>query len=401
MTLEEAGFCTDREQELYDYLESTNTDAFLLLKDGKIVIERYFGDFTVFTPHLWNSAGKSLTAFLVGMAADLDSLNINDPTSQYLGAGWTNCPDTEADIKIIHQLSMTTSLDDGVENSACYDPECLVCKAAPGTRWSYHNGPYTLLTDVIESATNQGINTFIAERLTPQTGITGQYRDFGFNEVFISTARSMARFGILVQGNGRWGGTPILQDTAYLRDMITPSQSLNPSYGYLWWLNGQPSYLIPTLQIRFPGPLLPNAPMDLVAAIGKDAQLLNIVPSQGLIMVRMGSTPEDGSLVSIGYNDAIWEKINGLYCTTATSSAANLPAGVSIFPNPAGDFITLRSAAPLRRVSVFDQAGRVLRSERLSGQVARLSLEGLPRGVLLLRIADAQGGVSWRRVVHR
>ena len=32
-TLEEAGFCTDREQELYDYLESTNTDAFLLLKD--------------------------------------------------------------------------------------------------------------------------------------------------------------------------------------------------------------------------------------------------------------------------------------------------------------------------------------------------------------------------------
>lgn len=62
-SLEEAGFCADNEQAFYAYLERTNTDAFLLLKDGKIVLEKYFGSFTRNTPHLWNSAGKSAAFF--------------------------------------------------------------------------------------------------------------------------------------------------------------------------------------------------------------------------------------------------------------------------------------------------------------------------------------------------
>ena len=54
--------------ELYDYLEGTNSKAFILLKDGRIVFEKYFGSFTADSAWYWASAGKTLTSFMVGIA---------------------------------------------------------------------------------------------------------------------------------------------------------------------------------------------------------------------------------------------------------------------------------------------------------------------------------------------
>ncbi|MBK6945843.1 MAG: hypothetical protein IPH21_14410 [Flavobacteriales bacterium] len=52
----------------------------------------------------------------------------------------------------------------------------------------------------------------------------------------------MARFGLLMLNQGTWNTTPIMTDMNYFTDMTTPSQTINNSYGYLWWLNGQTSY---------------------------------------------------------------------------------------------------------------------------------------------------------------
>jgi hypothetical protein len=57
----ELGWCTDKVAPLLDFLESKNTKAFILLKDGKIVIEKYYGTFTKNDAWYWASAGKSLT----------------------------------------------------------------------------------------------------------------------------------------------------------------------------------------------------------------------------------------------------------------------------------------------------------------------------------------------------
>jgi CubicO group peptidase (beta-lactamase class C family) len=400
LSLEEAGFCSTNEEALYDYLAETNTDAFLLLKDGKIVIEKYFGDFTAASPNAWFSAGKSLMAFAVGVAKDLDFLDINDRTADYLGAGWTDCPETEDSIRVIHQLTMTSGLSDAAGDTNCNAPECLVCLAAPGTRWAYHTGAYTLLGEVIEAATSQDLNDFIAESIKRPTGMTGQYRYFGDNRIFISNARSMARFGLLMLNGGTWDGTAILRDTNYFQAMTTPSQDLNKSYGYLWWLNGQVSYRVPSLQLDFPGLFMPNAPAETYAAIGKNGQLINIVPSQGLVMVRMGATPGDESLVSSNYNDAVWAKINDLNCTTATTSVGT-GNELTIFPNPSMSEVRLSAPAGLSWVTIYDNSGRNLDRFRLSGLVADLNLEGLPKGVLHLRIVTRRGDVLWRKVVKR
>jgi len=153
-------WCPERINNLYAFLEQENTKGFIILKDGKIVLEQYFGTFTNQSPWYWASAGKTITAFLVGKAQEENLLNINDRTSIYLGEGWTNCTlAQENNITIKNQLTMTSGLDDGVIDDDCTDPICLEYIADAGTRWAYHNAPYTLLDDVLQSATTVNLNT--------------------------------------------------------------------------------------------------------------------------------------------------------------------------------------------------------------------------------------------------
>ena len=327
------GWCTDELPALLDFLEGSNSKAFIVLKDGRIVIEEYFGTFTADSNWYWASAGKSLTAFLVGLAQEDGLLDIDEPSSTYLGTGWTSCtPEQEAAITIRDQLQMTTGLEDNGDLD-CTDPECLTYLTAPGTRWSYHNAPYTLLDGVLEEATGQTLNSYILTNLTSTTGFSGLFLQVGFNNVFFSKARSMARFGLLAMSDGVWNGTPIMTDPNYFTAMTTPSQALNPAYGYLWWLNGQSNYLLPGVDFLLPGPLMPNAPDDIYAALGKNGQIINVSPSTGLVVVRMGDLP-GGIFVPNVYNNDIWEYLNGVICTPTGVGAPAASEGPSAWPNP-------------------------------------------------------------------
>ena len=315
ITPADLGWCEDQIPELLTFLESNNTKAFIVLKNGKIVIENYFGTFTQDSLWYWASAGKTLTSYLVGIAQQNGQLSINDLSSSYLGTGWTSCTAAqENNITIQNQLTMTSGLDDGVADPYCTDPNCLVYSADAGTRWAYHNGPYTLLDGVLEGATGQTLNGLVFSALKQPTGMDGFFFQSGYNNVYLSTARSMARFGILMQNGGNWNGNQLMTDANYFQEMITPSQNLNNSYGYLWWLNGQSSYMIPQAQIVIPGMMFPNAPSDVYAAMGRDGQFLNVSPSEGLVFIRMGNAP-DNSLVPFLLNDQIWEKLNYVMCT--------------------------------------------------------------------------------------
>ena len=150
------GWCTNRVDSLYNYLEQQNSKAFIVLKDGKIVLEKYFGSFTQDSLWYWASAGKTITSFLVGRAHEQGYISLKDTSSKYLGVGWTVCTRAQEDsITIRHQVTMTTGLDDGVPDNHCTLPSCLQYLAPVGTRWAYHNAPYTLLEKVITTATGQ------------------------------------------------------------------------------------------------------------------------------------------------------------------------------------------------------------------------------------------------------
>lgn len=310
------GWCSNKIDSLYDFLQQENTKAFILLKDGKIVLEKYFGTFTKDSAWYWASAGKTLTAFMVGKAAENNLLKLSDSSSKYLGTGWSACtPAQENKITIRNHLTMTTGLDDGVPDNHCTIDTCLQYLAAPGTRWAYHNGPYNMLHDVLINATGQTVNNYMQQKLKTQTGITGSWFDSNYDHVYYSKARSMARFGLLAQNNFIWNTDTLLTDTVFKNQMINTSQNLNKSYGYLWWLNGKSSFMLPTLQNVFPGYLIPNAPADMIAALGKNSQLISISKSKGILFIRMGDAPNTpGGEVATVHCNQIWQRLNSIAC---------------------------------------------------------------------------------------
>lgn len=298
---------------LSTFLEENNTKAFIILKDGKIVLEQYFNGFSASQNHTWNSAAKTLTAFTAGLAQEEGFLSLDDASSDYMGVGWSSLtPEQEARITVKNHLTMTSGLDYTVANNFCTGKECLLYKNEPNTFWYYHNAPYTLMDNIITGAVRQDFKTYFNAKIRDRIGMQGSWVKTGYLNLYFSTARSMARFGLLNLNEGTWAETPIMTDKAYFEAMTTTSQELNLAYGYLWWLNGKDSYRVPGSEDSFKGKVIPNAPDDLIAGLGANDQKLYVVPSMGLVIVRMGDAANNTELGPTSFDCELWTLINSL-----------------------------------------------------------------------------------------
>ena len=391
---ESLGWCSQEIDALYDYLNQQDTKGFIVLKNGKIVLEKYFGTFTKESLWYWASAGKTITSFLVGKAQEEKFLSMDAPTSSYLGTGWTACtPEQENKITIRHQLTMTTGLNDGVKDNHCTLDTCLTYLAQPGTRWAYHNAPYTLLEKVITTATKQAINTYTNLKLKQKTGITGAWAFSGYDNVFYSEARSMARFGLLMQNNGVWNVDTLLRDTTYLRQMTSTSQQHNLSYGYLWWLNGKSSYMVPTLQTVIKGPYAAAAPSDMFAGIGKNGQIISVSKSLGLVVIRMGNQVNSGEVPTQLCNK-IWEKLQAAMCEKVEINELNLAKDkVFGYTNPLCTELILRLPSDENNdIEIWNAMGQVLLK---SQNVSAIDISKLTNGLYYLVVN--QGGKIYKQ----
>ncbi|AXT53338.1 class A beta-lactamase-related serine hydrolase [Aquimarina sp. BL5] len=313
-TISDLGWNAAAEQPLLDFLDEKDTKAFIILKNGKIAVEKYFNGGSVSDNNPWYSAGKTLTAFTVGLAQQEGLLDINEPSSTYLGTQWADITtDQEQAITVRNHLTMTTGLDyTNILLQNCTNFDCLTYLNEPGSFWYYHNAAYTLLTDIVAGAVNTDYNTYFDTKLKNKIGMNGAWVSLGYTNIYYSTARSMARFGLLNLNKGTWNTTEILTDQNYFTEMTTTSQNLNPSYGYLWWLNGKSSFRAPAFENEFPGELMPDAPNDLIAGLGKNDQKLYIVPSKNLVIIRMGDDTGQALLGPSSFDNNLWIKINAL-----------------------------------------------------------------------------------------
>jgi len=306
-SVQELGWNQNQVQPLLDYLEEKNTKGFIILHNGRIVFENYFNGHTANTPWYWASAGKTLTSIMTGIAEENGYLIINNKVSEYLGEGWTNAPlDKENLITPKHLLSMTSGLDDSFGDNVTASNLRYFTDA--GTRWAYHN-VYVKLQSVIETSTKQSFSSYFNTHLKEKIGMTGAWVQTGDFSVYYSTVRSMARFGLLALNKGTWDTKPIVNET-YFNNSINTSQTINKSYGYLWWLNGKESFHLPQTQQEFQGYLIPNAPSDMYCALGKNDQKIYVVPSKKLVIVRIGESAEDTNFALSNFDNNLWEKIN-------------------------------------------------------------------------------------------
>lgn len=300
-------------QPLLDYLELKNTKSFIILVNGRIVMEQYFNGHTANTPWYWASAGKTLTATVTGIAQDEGLLNINNKVSDYLGTGWTSAPLAKENlITCKNLLCMNSGLNDALGDDV--SPANLQYVADAGTRWAYHN-VYVKLQDVVAQTSGQTWTAYFNTKLRDRIGMTGGawIQSDGLS-VYWSTSRNMARFGLLALNKGNWNGTTIVNQS-FFNDATTTSQNINLAYGYLWWLNGKASFHLPQTQLQFNGTLIPNAPSDMFAALGKNDQKIYVIPSKKMVVIRMGevANPDNPTFALSGFDNELWDKISDLY----------------------------------------------------------------------------------------
>ena len=310
-TVSELGWSESNLQPLLDFLEDSNTKSFIVLHDGKIVVEEYMNGHDATKLWYWASAGKTLTTTLSGIAQEESFIDINNKVSDYLGTGWTSVPlEKENLITCKNLLSMNSGLDDSTDS---VEPKDLQYVANAGTRWAYHN-VYKKMQDVIAEASNQTFKNYFNTKLRDKIGMSSspdswlQLSDFN---IYWSDTRSMARFGLMIYARGKWGDTQIVSES-FLNEATNTSQDINKSYGYLWWLNGKSSYHLPSSQLEFDGKLIPNAPDDMYAALGKNDQKIYVVPSKKLVVIRMGEAADNETFALSSFDNDLWEKINTL-----------------------------------------------------------------------------------------
>ncbi|MCA8832722.1 serine hydrolase [Hymenobacter pini] len=378
------GWCQPQLDSLLNFLGRKGTKSFIVLKNGRIVVERYYGTFTQDSVWYWASAGKSLTATLVGLARQDGVLALPDSVNRFLGRGWSAAPVAkERLITLRHLLTMTSGLND-VPPAPCDNESssagCLLYRADAGTRWAYHTGAYRQLQTVLARASGLTLNQYTNQRLANRIGMQGLW----VQDVYYSRARDMARFGLFALARGNWNGTQILTDTAYFRQMTTSSQPFNRSYGYLWWLNGQASYMLPgPQQTVLPGSTTPTAPADMFAALGKNDQKIYVVPSLGLVVVRQGNSADSPRLAVSSFDTQLWRYLMAaIQCRPLAAAAGSAPSSFQLHPNPASSTVQVQLPAYHGTLTLLDMQGRVVRRQPA---VPAIPLQGIPSGAYLVR----------------
>ncbi|MDY6922710.1 MAG: serine hydrolase domain-containing protein [Pseudomonadota bacterium] len=291
-----------------DLAMADGSTSILVSCEGAILAERYAVGWGPDRAREVASVAKSVIAVLIAMAVEAGAIaGLAQSAADFIPA-WRD--DARAAITLRHLMSMTSGLDDtGLALRGITGDQFAINAAAPprhppGTRWAYNTAAYHLLFHVLERATGQSVEAFARTRLfgplgmddtrwitSTGTGAAGPVTNWYSAE---STARDLARLGELVLGEGVWNGRRLIGADG-LRTLLAPSQDLNPSYGLLWWSNARPGAdaFGSGDSLRFP-----SAPRDTVAALGAGGQMLLVVPSRDLIVVRQGEAPASATLAN-------------------------------------------------------------------------------------------------------
>lgn len=304
--------------EAASYSAARNSSALLVWHEGKLVHETYFGDTNGDTLINSKSLAKPLTAIMVGRAiAEGHIESLDQPVSDFI-TEWRGTP--KAAIQVRHLLDMRSGL---LPQGFSTEPENVLNRAylhprhidviiheyplvnEPGSRYEYANANSELVAELIERATGMRYDTFISAALLEPIGAAGGTvwinREGGEPHAGCCIqlpAQTYLRFAQLLLGDGIWDGRRLLPE-GYVDAMRTPTVE-NPHAGLGVFVAGDyvrgRGSLNPEMELSKTLHSEPYAASDLFLFDGNGHQVVYIVPSQDLIVLRTGSYP-GGDLV--------------------------------------------------------------------------------------------------------
>jgi CubicO group peptidase (beta-lactamase class C family) len=302
----------ERNQSIDEIAKNWFIDGLLILKDGNVVFEKYYGHLTEEKPHLMNSISKSVVGLLAGKIENDGVIDFSQTISHYIPelteSGWG--PDslqTVLDMKDgsnytedYPDFTTTFRLQDCVIGwiEADYCPKNLAIggydffptidrNESNVGKFNYRSGSTDVIGWVLEEATGKSLATLISENIWRPMGaehdayITVDKSGFALaSRGMNSTLRDLSRMGLLVLNKGSAFGEQVIP-AAYIEDMHAQSGDSNwpyetpenakPFYRSFWWGKG-------------------NEERDL-NGVGIHGQFLRIAPEAGIVIAMYSSWP--------------------------------------------------------------------------------------------------------------
>ena len=269
------------------------TTAYLVVKDGEIVLEQYWDGYA---DTLWSnsfSMAKSVVSLLVGCAIDDGYIqSVEQPVADFLPGDWAWRSEP---LRIRDLLTMSAGFQWDESAASLFSPTTQIYyggdlaailyrtrfKERPGVHFEYQSGVTQLLAMVLTSAVGRPLSDYASEKLWRPLGAEEDAiwstDDKGVEKAFCcfnSNARDFARIGQLILQHGRWNGVPLV-DSAYVRTAVTPADYLRfgdqacTFYGYQFWVADLRGHTMPYCR-------------------GILGQYIIVVPDENMVVVRLG-----------------------------------------------------------------------------------------------------------------
>ena len=288
------------------FLEKMKTSSFIVIKDDKILFEKYYNGYDRESIVTSFSVAKSFTSALIGKAIEEGYINsVYDPITDYISE-LKERDERFSKIRIIDLLHMSSGIkyDSEVDDRNTYYAadlrklavEKIQIEYNPGTKFEYNNYHPLLLGIILERSTKQPVSIYLQEKIWKPIGMeyngswsTDEYNFEKMESGINCRAIDFAKFGRLYLRNGNWDGKQIISEewvklstTPYVPDTkgYYPDVSLfrdhSVYYSLMWWgiERDEDSY-------------------DYFA-LGNFGQFIYISPDKNLIIVRNGMSYGEG-----------------------------------------------------------------------------------------------------------
>ena len=286
-------------QDFDQFMEETDTTAFLVIKDDFILYEKYFNGYDANSTQTSFSIAKSFVSALVGIAIDegfIDS--IDDPVTKYI-------PELEerderfSQITIRHLLTMSSGIkfvksftpwsDDAITYYAidlrATALNCTIIEE-PGQTFLYNDYNPILLGIILERVTGQSVSKYLEQKIWQPLGMeapgswsldSNQSSFEKMSSGINGRAIDFAKFGRLYLNNGNWNGKQIVP-AVWVEESTKPDTISDPAnfYQYLWWITAWETK--------------PGDVHYRYVAVGDHGQYIHVFPEQQLIFVRFGKS---------------------------------------------------------------------------------------------------------------
>jgi CubicO group peptidase (beta-lactamase class C family) len=275
--------------------KAKRTRAVVVLYKDNLIAEQYDKGFNKDSKILGWSMTKSITSSAFGVLAKQGKIDIYKPAPV---GEWQK--DERRIISINDLLHMNSGLEWEENYSTICDATKMLFQAEdmgkvqmdkpaqfkPNTHWNYSSGTTNLLSRILRSEfnTQQEYLDFWYSAVIDKIGMNSMIVEQDMSGNFVgssygwATARDWSKFGLLYLHKGNWNGEQILEES-WVKYTATPTNTSKGNYGAQFWLNA--------------GGKFPDVPRDMFYCSGYQGQMVAIIPSLDMVIVRMGVKEEE------------------------------------------------------------------------------------------------------------